>query len=141
MGGAELDTYIAERVALVRARDETPLDLRLANGEVIRFRCKALSDGGRMLNYGNVSDLVRHSDELAELATLDGLTGLYNRRHFLRRLESERARYRRYERPLSLLMLDIDHFKSINDRFGRDVGDQVLKFSARTFAGESAIRM
>ena len=131
LSAAEVDAYIAKRIALVQAGDATPLDLRLANGEVIRFGCKALSDGGRMLNYGNVSDLVRHADELAELATVDGLTGIYNRRHFLKRLEGEWARFRRYGRPLSLLMLDIDHFKSVNDRFGHDVGDQVLVFIAR----------
>jgi diguanylate cyclase (GGDEF)-like protein len=131
MSAKQIDSYIAERAALVRAGDEKPLDLRLANGEVIRFRCKALFDGGRMLNYGNVSDLVRHADELAELATVDGLTGIYNRRHFLKRLDGEWARYRRYGRPLSLLMLDIDHFKLVNDRFGHDVGDQVLAGMAR----------
>ena len=51
--------------------------------------------------------------------------------HFLKRLDSEWAPYRRYGRPLSLLMLDIDHFKFVNDRFGHDVGDQVLVFVAR----------
>jgi len=127
----EMEGFIAKRIELVRAGDTNPIDLRLGNGEVIRFRCKALSDGGRMLHYGNVSDLVRRADELTELATVDGLTGIYNRRHFLKRLEGEWTRYRRYGHPLSLLILDIDYFKSINDGFGHDVGDQVLVFVAR----------
>ena len=65
----QLDTYISDRVAMVRSGQEGPIDIRLANGGAIRFRCKALADGGRMLNYGNVSDLVRNAEELTQLAT------------------------------------------------------------------------
>jgi diguanylate cyclase (GGDEF)-like protein len=127
----ELDAYISERTALVRAGDERPVDIRLADGDVIRFRCKALSDGGRMLSYGNVSDLVRMADELAQLATIDPLTGIHNRRHFVARLDTEWNRYRRYGRPFSLLVLDIDHFKAVNDNHGHDVGDQAIVSVAR----------
>ncbi len=123
--------HVAEQTALIRTGDERPVDIRLANGDVIRSRCKVLADGGRMLTYGNVSDLVRSADEMAELAMTDALTGIYNRRHFMARLDSEWKRFRRYERPLSLLLLDIDHFKSINDRYGHDVGDQVIVAVAR----------
>jgi diguanylate cyclase (GGDEF)-like protein len=127
----QIDHYIAERTALVRAGDEKPVDMRLAGGDVIRCRCKVLVDGGRMLTYGNVSDLVRSADEYAELAITDALTGIYNRRHFMTRFESEWNRYLRYGRPLSLLMLDIDLFKSVNDRYGHDVGDRVIVHVAR----------
>jgi diguanylate cyclase (GGDEF)-like protein len=127
----QIDRYIAERTALVRAGDEKPVDMRLAGGDVIRCRCKVLVDGGRMLTYGNVSDLVRSADEYAELAITDALTGIYNRRHFMTRFESEWNRYLRYGRPLSLLMLDIDLFKSVNDRYGHDVGDRVIVHVAR----------
>ena len=84
-----------------------------------------------MVTYGNVSDLVRSADEMADLAMKDALTGIYNRRHFNARLDNEWKRFRRYNRPLSLLLLDIDHFKSINDRYGHDVGDQVIIAVAR----------
>ncbi|HJZ22424.1 MAG TPA: GGDEF domain-containing protein, partial [Bradyrhizobium sp.] len=65
--------------------------------------------------------------DLKVLATTDGLTGLYNRRHFEAVARTEWRRSQRYIRPLSLLVIDADHFKSINDRFGHDVGDSVLK--------------
>src|SRR5476651_657861 len=65
--------------------------------------------------------------DLGMLATTDGLTALFNRRHFEELARAEWARFQRYGRPLSLLLLDIDKFKSINDRSGHDAGDLVLK--------------
>lgn len=59
-------------------------------------------------------------------ANIDALTGIANRRAYRQRLSLERARARREQKPLSLVVWDIDHFKTINDRFGHQVGDQVL---------------
>jgi diguanylate cyclase (GGDEF)-like protein len=65
-------------------------------------------------------------DKLEELATTDALTGLRNRRKFDAAIESEWRRALRHETPLSLLMIDADHFKAYNDTFGHQAGDQVL---------------
>lgn len=65
-------------------------------------------------------------DHLAELATHDELTGLYNRRYLTDTLETEINRARRYEQPLTVCLFDLDHFKAVNDRFGHDAGDAVL---------------
>ena len=64
--------------------------------------------------------------ELQRLATHDPLTGIRNRRHFLDCLDAEIQRFQRYSNDFSLLMLDLDHFKKINDRYGHDCGDTVL---------------
>jgi diguanylate cyclase (GGDEF)-like protein len=64
--------------------------------------------------------------ELEQLATTDELTGLHNRRSLLHRLKFETARSRRFRSPLSAVMIDLDHFKRINDEYGHAVGDQVL---------------
>lgn len=69
----------------------------------------------------------RYQDMLAERAHIDALTGMWNRAHFDARLQAEVAGARRYGRRLSLLMLDLDHFKNVNDRFGHPFGDHVLQ--------------
>lgn len=65
--------------------------------------------------------------ELEKLATTDSLTGIANRRHLLTLGEQEFYRAKRYKRPLSILMIDVDFFKQINDRYGHAVGDETLK--------------
>ena len=64
---------------------------------------------------------------MQELATRDPLTGVFNRRHFFQLARSELERAGRYLRPISLLMLDADYFKRINDTYGHLAGDQVLQ--------------
>ncbi len=68
----------------------------------------------------------KRTQELARLAACDPLTGLYNRRHFGEVFHREFAASRRYERDLSCLMFDLDHFKETNDRFGHRTGDEIL---------------
>jgi diguanylate cyclase (GGDEF)-like protein/PAS domain S-box-containing protein len=69
----------------------------------------------------------RYQDLLATRAQVDGLTGLWNRAHFDARLSDEVAAATRHGRPLALIMIDIDHFKHINDTYGHPFGDQVLQ--------------
>jgi diguanylate cyclase (GGDEF)-like protein len=71
-------------------------------------------------------------DLLAKRAMIDGLTGLWNRACFEQRLESELSLCRRSDRPLACAMLDIDHFKKINDAYGHPFGDEVLRGVAQT---------
>jgi two-component system, cell cycle response regulator len=68
-----------------------------------------------------------YHDEIYRLTTVDGLTQVHNRRYFDETIERELSRCRRYGRALSLLLMDVDHFKQINDSFGHLAGDAVLK--------------
>jgi diguanylate cyclase (GGDEF)-like protein len=74
----------------------------------------------------NEKALKASMDELETLATTDELTGLHNRRSLMNRLRFEVARTRRFRTPLSAVMVDVDHFKRINDEFGHQMGDEVL---------------
>lgn len=78
-------------------------------------------------------DIHRHKNierQLMNLALFDSLTGALNRPAFYQQAEKEFARSQRYYRPLSVIMLDIDHFKQVNDRYGHQAGDQVLQIFA-----------
>jgi two-component system cell cycle response regulator len=76
--------------------------------------------------------------EMEKLAMLDELTGLLNRRTLIARLEAEWGRCQRYKRPLSLVLLDVDFFKQVNDRYGHGTGDEALTSIARLI--EQAVR-
>jgi diguanylate cyclase (GGDEF)-like protein/PAS domain S-box-containing protein len=91
---------------------------------------RQLEDARRKLQ-ANHESLVEANARLAALASQDGLTGLKNRRAFEERLLDELARIRRTAQPVSLLLLDIDHFKAFNDSFGHPRGDEVLRAVAR----------
>jgi diguanylate cyclase (GGDEF)-like protein len=86
--------------------------------------------------------LLAHRDEAARelerLATVDGLTGVLNRRAWMTRAATEMAMSVRYGHPVAVLMIDLDHFKQINDHHGHDAGDRALAFIARAL--QAAVR-
>ena len=122
----ELKEFNARRVETVRAGDATPTDLHTSDGRHLRAQCSVTKNGGRMLTYCDITDLVHNAKQMEELATIDSMTGLCNRRHFMTLAAAEWSRFQRYYRPLSVLMIDVDHFKSVNDRYGHAVGDEAL---------------
>lgn len=75
--------------------------------------------------------------ELEKLALLDDLTQLPNRVYLQRELQSRFQEFKRYQIPFGLLFIDIDHFKRVNDVYGHDIGDKVLKFVTTTFVANS----
>ena len=99
--------------------------LRKAHGELASSRA-ALLRSEKALQEAN--------SMLRELSVRDGLTGLYNRRHFDERFELEWRRALRSRQPLALLLLDIDHFKRLNDQYGHQHGDDCLREVAATLA-------
>jgi diguanylate cyclase (GGDEF)-like protein len=129
-GGEEMDNYVRGRLALICDGTQPPMHLRLSNGRILKFESQTLPAGGRMLTFDDITDLVQTADRLRVFATIDDLTKLLNRRQFLDSLKSEFSRSQRHSCPLSVLMIDADHFKRINDRHGHSAGDDVLRAMA-----------
>lgn len=114
--------------ARVTSRDELA-DLSLTFNDMaehIQANTVRLEDEVRERNR----ELESANERLKELATTDGLTGLYNFRHFEDIIQMEIMRSQRIPVPLSLLMIDVDHFKQYNDRHGHPEGDKVLRILA-----------
>lgn len=95
----------------------------------------ALKESNRQL-HARIEEIGRLQVALQELAVRDSLTGLYNRRYLDETLDREVSRARREGNPLSLVMLDIDYFKRVNDTYGHQVGDEVLRTLAATLSAD-----
>ncbi len=117
------------------------VDLESTNGTFVndkQVRESELRDGDfvqvgetifKFLSGSNVE--AKYHQEMYSLTTVDGLTKAYNRRYFLEALDREIQRAKRYDRPLVLGLIDIDHFKNINDTWGHLAGDQILRDMSR----------
>jgi diguanylate cyclase (GGDEF)-like protein len=101
--------------------DQRISERTLVDGDQLRFGDAIF----KFLSGQNVESA--YHEEIYRMTILDGLTGVHNKRYFLEFLEREIASSRRHARPLSLVILDIDHFKRINDERGHLAGDAVLK--------------
>ncbi|MFI3155374.1 MAG: diguanylate cyclase [Methylococcaceae bacterium] len=121
---AGIDDYVTKpvslRVLLARIR---------AGQRIIMLQLELEKESRDIQRY--TAELAAANRRLKSMANTDILTGLPNRRYALNRLEQESAAALRSKQPLSVLMLDLDHFKSVNDTLGHDVGDQVLAHAAR----------
>lgn len=91
----------------------------------LRVLNRKIADTNRQLELAE-HELKEKNQQLQELSVTDKLTGLFNRHHLDNELEHQFDRAQRYGRPLSLVLLDLDHFKSINDTHGHHIGDEVL---------------
>jgi diguanylate cyclase (GGDEF)-like protein len=123
---------------IARSRDGWSLrDLGSTNGTYVNdlpIQERTLKDGDQIkigrsilkfMTGGNIE--ASYHEEIYRLMTVDGLTQLFNRRYFNEALEREIGRAKRYKRGLSLLLLDLDHFKKKNDEYGHVAGDALLK--------------
>ncbi len=119
--------------------DRQVAEHRLSPGDQIKV-------GNSILKFLSGQDIeTAYHEEIYRLTIIDALTEVSNKRYFLEALERELARAVRYDRELSLIMFDIDHFKQINDSFGHLAGDHVLKdlaqsVKARTRSEETVAR-
>ncbi len=114
-------------VVFLTGSDSTEDEERGLDVGAVDFIRKPISPGIVRLRTTNILKLLTATRKLERLASTDPLTGAYNRRHFFEAGSAELHRSRRYEHHLSFLMLDIDHFKSVNDTYGHGIGDEALK--------------
>lgn len=116
-------TLWARRASGERFPMEGSVDLvRDANGEILQY----------VVVFRDVTEQKRLEDRLRELSVTDALTGLPNRRHFDDALDHQWQQCMRRRQPISLIMIDIDHFKAYNDHYGHPAGDHVLRQVADT---------
>ena len=98
------------------------------------LKCPVGEDSCEWLD--EVEDLRNQIDELSELVSTDALTGLFNFRHFKTVLQAEMDRSKRSGIPTSLVLVDVDHFKAVNDTYGHEIGNLALKHLATILRGE-----
>lgn len=130
-------------VVVVLGRPPSELDmLKLLDAGVMDHLVKPLSPTLLCAKIRAISERSRMQRELKnklrfalEYSAHDALTGLYNRRYFERRLREELAHAKRHPRPFSLILVDIDHFKLVNDTYGHEDGDRVLRHVAEVLGG------
>ena len=84
-----------------------------------------------LVSMNDISQRKKLEEELFHQANTDALTGISNRRHFMVQAEQEARRAQRFGRTMSIIMMDLDHFKSINDNYGHAAGDSVLETVVR----------
>lgn len=123
------ETYDKEQLAIIglSGQDEPVLSARFIKVGANDFIKKPFEPEELFCRVSQNMDLIEKTKALLDAATKDFLTGLYNRRFFFEKGQGKLNRARRQKKTLALAMLDIDHFKSVNDTFGHDVGDEVLK--------------
>lgn len=116
----------------VTGRDGEVTGLQVSSRDITERKQyeKKLEEAQRVLK-SQQRELEEVNGRLKSLASTDGLTGIKNRRAFEERLEQEVSRAHRYGHPVSLLLVDVDHFKAFNDRFGHPKGDEVLRTVGR----------
>ncbi|MBI5561422.1 MAG: diguanylate cyclase [Deltaproteobacteria bacterium] len=128
--------YVVGKHVTAPLRELVGATNRLAAGEMPRVEIRREDEIGQLSNAFNVmvEAIKRRDDALRELAVTDGLTGLYNHRHFKAEIDREVKAALRFNQPLSLIMADVDWFKQYNDKNGHTQGDIALKRIAEVFA-------
>ena len=133
--GDKIDDYISDyRYIKSSIENSSESQIKIENGGTNYYSMKSMkilnsrnSIIGYLVFFHDITTYVDAMDKLNYMACIDELTGVYNRRYFTERSQNELLRAKRYNHPLSFIILDIDLFKKINDNYGHLAGDEVLK--------------
>ncbi|BAZ94788.1 uncharacterized protein FOKN1_2414 [Thiohalobacter thiocyanaticus] len=118
-------------------QEEKEHRIRMRDGRILERYSRGLRDRegtwwGRIWFYRDITEQERITEKLVQLSRTDMLTDIANRRAFMDTLAEEYQRARRYGHPFTVLMIDLDHFKAVNDRYGHEGGDAALKAFSQT---------
>ncbi|HZO48321.1 MAG TPA: EAL domain-containing protein [Xanthobacteraceae bacterium] len=120
-------SYAADRLKeMMLGKDYSTVDY-LRDGRVIAINHQRMDNGGWVAVHQDITAQKRVEAELAHMARYDALTGLANRALFLEKVNEALARMASHDEPFSILMLDLDRFKAVNDSLGHAIGDSLLK--------------
>ena len=124
-----LEDHQLNNVEVSITRDNNTAYYQVVRSDLINRSNKPVGD---VITFYLITEIKELLVQLEELATHDGLTGVNNRRHFLQLAEQELSRVNRYGSYFSVIILDLDNFKNINDEYGHLIGDEILKKVANT---------
>ena len=113
-----------------------PIEQQLENGRWLRIEERKTRDGGTVGIRIDITEAKEREIKLEEMTVTDALTGISNRRYFIERVQQEYEKIARYAGIMSVLLVDADHFKQINDTHGHSAGDQVLRELAEIFSSQ-----
>jgi len=142
--GKSVETIFVPYPALLqqindRAHEKESIDLEVKSDSRSRYYQSRLTpivyhDGkvmGKLIVLSDITEHVELVEEINRIAATDELTGIFNRRYFMKTAQEELYRADRYGRPVSIIIWDMDHFKAINDTYGHVIGDKVLQTAVR----------
>lgn len=132
----EIEWLLNDRQKGIEANDGLQRIVQLTNGRSIQVTVRLGSEGGWVATQEDITQRKASEEEIAKLAHYDSLTGLANRNLFKERIEQALARYRRLKAGFAVLLLDLDRFKAVNDTFGHQSGDALLREVANRIRAE-----
>ncbi|MDF2180302.1 diguanylate cyclase [Aliiglaciecola sp. CAU 1673] len=128
----DIDSWLSYAHSRRRSRPFRLFEVDMEDGRWYLFSEQVGNQGDLLVQAKDITKQKLLENQLQKMALTDPLTGIANRRCFVDSVASELSRCRREQQPVSLLLLDLDHFKQVNDNYGHQVGDEALKSVSKT---------